>query len=92
VRQVRFKPHSENCIKSFIFDEVPDKNKLAPFYGPRCTFPNSALVSVNCNASITADTQVNRLTELGKCAGIKTYVEKLLHITSQKLATMLASI
>ena len=56
--------------------------------------PNSALVNVNvmCNTSITADTQVNRLTELGKCAGIKTYVEKLLHITSQKLATMLASI
>jgi len=22
-----------------IFDKVTDKNKSAPFYGPRCTFP-----------------------------------------------------
>jgi len=29
------KSNSENCIKNtLIFDEVTEKNKLAPFYGP----------------------------------------------------------
>jgi len=27
----------ENCIKSVDFDKVSDKNKLASFYGSRCT-------------------------------------------------------
>jgi len=32
------KSNSENCIKSADFDKATDKNKLDPFYGPRCKY------------------------------------------------------
>jgi len=50
---------AKNALKLLMFDEVADKNKLAPLYGPRCSVINfqrlSHSQSVIAEASVPSE-------------------------------------